>query len=425
MSRADLTLIAFAMSVLTVALAGVRHGWRSAVLVALAASTLVGALGLSFPFLPRGARMLLGILLVTLVALPICVTRERARRLSGLLDYRGLQALVIVSLSVIIPFGGMEMIARALTERGVLPYYVPLRSVYADLGAPGEDWRRFHITVDRYREPDPVLFWRSVASRPYTAQRFKGPLAAVPKRADVFRIMAYGDSNTDGPDEGGWPAELHRLFESRRTRSSRQVEVLNAGVAGYSSLQGLRRFRQEVAQYRPDLVLVSFGWNDPPAALGKADKEFEIGALSHVQRLLFNYRFYLVLKHALTLTPPPESSPASQPRVSLADYAANLEAFSEEGARHGATVVLLTRPYRASLRDLAADPTWRRHVPAYNERLRQVAEETRTLLVDVQRSFDGHRSLFMDECHFTPEGHRVMAELLYRELGSRLSRTAE
>lgn len=38
--------------------------------------------------------------------------------------------------------------------------------------------------------------------------------------------------------------------------------MLYVGVVGYSSHQGLLRFREEAGTYEPDLVLVSFGWND-------------------------------------------------------------------------------------------------------------------------------------------------------------------
>lgn len=51
--------------------------------------------------------------------------------------------------------------------------------------------------------------------------------------------------------------------------------MLNAGVAGYSSYQGLLRFKQEVARYEPDLIFVSFGFNDLPPAIGEPDNYFK------------------------------------------------------------------------------------------------------------------------------------------------------
>ena len=81
--------------------------------------------------------------------------------------------------------------------------------------------------------------------------------------------------------------------------AGRRFEVLNAGVAGYSSHQGVLRFLQEVDRYQPDLVLVSFGWNDAAEAIGQPDKTFKIPPWPVVvcQRALVRYRAYLVLMY--------------------------------------------------------------------------------------------------------------------------------
>ena len=88
--------------------------------------------------------------------------------------------------------------------------------------------------------------------------------------------MCYGDSLTDGPPRGGWPSWLNRLLQEQGRAGGRRFEVMNAGVAGYSSHQGVLRFLQEVDRYQPDLVLVSFGWNDAAEAIGQPDKTFKI-----------------------------------------------------------------------------------------------------------------------------------------------------
>ena len=139
-----------------------------------------------------------------------------------------------------------------------------------------DDWRLATITGDENREPDPVLLWRPVTHSPFNAQRFKGPLAEIPKPAQVYRVMCYGDSLTDGPPRGGWPSWLSRLLAEQGPAAGRRFEVLNAGVAGYSSHQGVLRFLQEVDRFQPDLVLVSFGWNDAAEAIGQPDKTFKI-----------------------------------------------------------------------------------------------------------------------------------------------------
>ena len=79
-----------------------------------------------------------------------------------------------------------------------------------------------------------------------------------PKSTDEFRILTVGDSNTLGWHNGAsWPASLGRLLEADRPG----VTVVNAGVWGYSLLQGVARLR-EALFLSPDLVLISFGSND-------------------------------------------------------------------------------------------------------------------------------------------------------------------
>ncbi len=168
---------------------------------------------------------------------------------------------------------------------------------------------------DDCREPDPVLLWRPVARSPYGHQRFKGPDVAVRKPAGLTRIMAYGDSNTDGPIDGAWPSRLAAILRNEGPRR----EVINAGVTGYSSYQGLQRFREDVGVYSPDVVLVSFGWNDVAPAFGPPDRAFVASSRFRsldatrvwLRRLLFGYQFYLVAAHYLA--PPPAEPTATTP----------------------------------------------------------------------------------------------------------------
>jgi hypothetical protein len=86
--------------------------------------------------------------------------------------------------------------------------------------------------------------------------------------------------------------------------AGRHVEVVNAGVVGCSSYQGLMRFREEAARYAPDVVLFSFGWNDAARAIDVPDEDFArsgfMGAIDRrtlfVRRVLLKYRLLLVAR---------------------------------------------------------------------------------------------------------------------------------
>ena len=182
---------------------------------------------------------------------------------------RRLQNLVLCLLAPIVFFGGTELVVRVLTDYELLGYRA---AMLTQLPGGVEDWRIAHITADSLREPDPILFWRPVDRPPYNSHRLKGPEPAVPKPPDTFRIMAYGDSNTDGPPQGGWPDELQQLLA--RDDSPVVAEVLNAGVTGTRPTRASSDSVSRSTHINPDLALVAFGWNDAAPAVGGADKEF-------------------------------------------------------------------------------------------------------------------------------------------------------
>ncbi len=336
---------------------------------------------------------------------------------------RARSSLVVATVlfATIVPLGLLETVCRAFTELRVLKYHQAIQTVWR---SGHDDWRLATITGDENREPDPVLLWRPAAHKPFNAQRMKGPLAALPKPANVFRIMCFGDSLTDGPPKGGWPGRLQTLLEQQPPIPGRRFEVLNAGVAGYSSHQGVLRFLQEVDRFKPDLLLVSFGWNDAAEAIGQPDKTFQIPPWPVVatQRALIHYRAYLVLMYysrAWRAQPPTVHEGPIQPRVSVDDYVANLERFRREAQSRGIPIVFLTRPHKLTADALSHDTTWRGSVPNYNTTLVAWAQYHFVPVIDVQQFFQLlPHILFSDECHLTMDGYQRMAQLIRDQLVS-------
>ncbi|MCK9477929.1 MAG: GDSL-type esterase/lipase family protein [Firmicutes bacterium] len=72
-----------------------------------------------------------------------------------------------------------------------------------------------------------------------------------------LKIIAFGDSITQGSalttDMKNWTELLSERYGT---------EIINAGVAGNSSAQGLARLERDVLSLRPDLVIINFGMND-------------------------------------------------------------------------------------------------------------------------------------------------------------------
>lgn len=90
---------------------------------------------------------------------------------------------------------------------------------------------------------------------------FRGP--ELERSGDAPRILVYGDSFIHAEFSELEETFPVRLEEQLEKRLGGDVEVINAGVAGYGPDQVLRRMEDELSWVEPDLVLVSlFSGND-------------------------------------------------------------------------------------------------------------------------------------------------------------------
>lgn len=80
------------------------------------------------------------------------------------------------------------------------------------------------------------------------------------KRAKL-RIFCVGGSTTAGhciDDDETWPVALERNLRAE----GYDVEVVNAGVHGWTSYKDYLRYAREIVHYEPDIVLLHEGWNE-------------------------------------------------------------------------------------------------------------------------------------------------------------------
>jgi lysophospholipase L1-like esterase len=302
---------------------------------------------------------------------------------------------------------GSTVITLALLEVGLTLAGFTTAPVDIQI-ARQSDARTLHVFEDDNFEHHPDLIWTPRRSHSvFNGQAFRGPEIHAPKAAGELRLFAVGDSNTlgwAGPDGAHWPADLARLIDTLHPRAT----VVNAGVWGYTSYQGVRRVRQTLA-FDPDIILVSFGSNDAHWVV-ESDREYDARAFRHTDfgRALEGFRLGELVLAAIERATRPDASLG--PRVSLDDYRANLVTMVEEGRARGADVVLLTRPYMGPI----DNPLWWKNRAAdYAAATADVADSLGVMLVDVYSIFKGRDDLFADESHFTDEGHRLAADVIF------------
>jgi lysophospholipase L1-like esterase len=326
------------------------------------------------------------------------------------------------------------------------------------------------LTLFRFLRYDAALGW---TGRPgakimhleerLNARGLRGPDFSDEKPPGVVRIVAMGDSctfNVQFADvnrkvplialNDPVPALLSRLLATQDT-PGRRFEIINAGVLGYSTLQGVRYLRRDVRRWHPDVILIRYGWNDHWArepGLG-IRPEPRNGALRRIYWQLLQSRLYAFMKRliATALGPTNFAHPAEKPvpmggapptsamRVPPDEFVFNLRLMIREARAEGARVILMNapmgtavesflrskslRPFLRSLGYGSLEDIFRVH-RRYNALSAKVAREEDVPFIDLDAAFAarGRAALFgpTEVIHSNGEGNRLIAEMIFEEL---------
>jgi lysophospholipase L1-like esterase len=259
--------------------------------------------------------------------------------------------------------------------------------------------------------------------REINAEGFLDRPHEVAKRPGVLRIACLGGSTTAGNLEQGqdttYPAQLERLLMER---SAVEVEVLNLGVAGWTTAETLANWFLHAQDYAPDVVVLHHAVND---ALPRLRRDFR-SDYTHfrvpwrgeptgpVERFLTRWSdLYCLLrlrtwefdllehvvseKDAGLLEPAPGSADAFVRNVrTVLDHARDVL---------GARVVVLTMPWSPERATTPLEKALVQIVDEHDELLRALSAERGYTLLDLARDADAQLCAeFLDPIHFTPEG---------------------
>jgi lysophospholipase L1-like esterase len=225
------------------------------------------------------------------------------------------------------------------------------------------------------------------------------------------RVIVVGDSSVFGVfvrDADTFAARVGAAFPG--------VEVLNAGVPGYSSWQALRALDGRLKAYAPDLVVVATLWSDTQGADLPDSVRFGSDRASVLEK---SHAFVLLREWVREARWGGQAEKvgfglgmpvAPTTRVPLSQYETNLRAF----ASRAPAIAFLMLP---CIRDPAAGRVGDFR-DAYRAAMREAAAELGAPLVDTPQVFVGTdpKRMFHDEVHPTAEGNRVIAEALQAAL---------
>ncbi len=199
-----------------------------------------------------------------------------------------------------------------------------------------------------------------------------------------MNAVLFGDSITQAgecEEQSRWPVLLRQRLAQRHPK--REFALVNAGVGGNTSREGLARIERDVLAHHPDVVTVEFGGND--------------------------------------------ATPERDRHVDLEEFKKNIEAICRQTRASGAVPVLLTfTPIIDAWHCFAGDSQFSEkggpdaYIEDYREATRALARNLGCDLADIDRALrqamekEGQSEFIMpDGVHLTPRGNELVAGELF------------
>ena len=194
-----------------------------------------------------------------------------------------------------------------------------------------------------------------------------------PAQSSPIRIICFGDSITAGSSESErWTTLLQGRLDSTKPGC---CQVVNRGIGGHTSAQGLDRIEQDVLALLPAVVLIEFGFND------------------------CNTR-----------------PPFIVPRVGVEEYKKNLSELHRLVAKNGTPVFIINHP--ATREEMQGNgKTYRENTIPYDRALRSVAAELNAPAIDLPAMIESRKIslpefLVPDGVHLSTAGNKAYAEMV-------------
>jgi lysophospholipase L1-like esterase len=244
------------------------------------------------------------------------------------------------------------------------------------------------------------------------------------KRKGEFRVMAFGDSTTQGwgvDDNNHYSAVLEKMLNASGC-GQEHFQVVSAGVNAYPNSLVEEKLKEVIQDplYQPNVVIRAYSFNSNfenlPRLQGAARQQFlnRVRWKSLVRRSaiynffiedLFRELAYYKLRHMLMAGS--LSTVEGNGDLDLASFNAGLDESLQLARAHNAQLVLLVlgaqgetkdsdmHPFQKAMLDFAAT----HKIPVVN-------------MIDVLRGYD-QSVMYMDPAHPTAAGHELIAQQLY------------
>jgi lysophospholipase L1-like esterase len=303
-----------------------------------------------------------------------------------------------------------------------------------------------HGTIGYRQKPNMRFRYANGTAATSNGMGFRGPEVTETKPSGVTRIVLLGGSTTHGwgvEDDQTIDAHMRRLFAQRAP--SRRFEVVNLAFDAYDSNQLVERLVSDGTRLDPDFLIVNSGINDVANARLPDLQEHDprtLGWQATLERVraeqargrpylrtLAKHHSYLVrlvslFRRRTQIARVEETHRTVVPHPQAAEhFQRNLHRIGQIAADHAMTLMLSTPP--SALRDNfapAAHSTlsyWLADAAATQDYRDTLAVRMHQVAVDLAARGQAARyfrpvvppSEYLDDCHLTSEGNRVLAEV--------------
>lgn len=304
-----------------------------------------------------------------------------------------IRKLVFAFITLIVVLGSTELLLRLLT-RSWGQASIPSESVLA------------HVRDGTMKYHEELGWVRAELPQPrngINAEGFRYADLPKEKAPGTWRAFALGDSQTYGAGvqaQETWPARAESQL--RELHPDAKIELVNAGISGYSSLQALRLIRSKLLQWSPDLVIIDCRTYDSPRDLYVPRPS---GLTAPLERAFFHFRTYYVLRLLVDRSTgawgrrmTPTSQERSAPQIGER-YGSHGDLLAL-GRERGFEVIFLDYPFWDNRRDLIT-PLAHAHEMPKGARIVSTVDA----LTATQKKAS---ELFLDNNHLSVEGNRVV-----------------
>ena len=265
----------------------------------------------------------------------------------------------------------------------------------------------------------------------------------IPKPNDIFRINCLGASTTQNyisfeNKNYSYPMELEKILEKKLKK---KVEVNNCGQGGYTSADILIRFLMQIAETKPDAIIIyhayadirsyltenfssdyshsrqNLGNNYWKLKLGSLVPNFPLNFLNYLNShwLPFNTRLSLdELVHKIKINELKLTNDFSE---GLITYERNIQYILDICGKNKIQVLLSTFCHflHAEVKNEPLHKLYNEIIDEENKIMRKLAEKNNIKLVDNAKKFPFEEKYFVDTVHFSHEGMRRLAENFAKE----------